>query len=100
MKTFLEHVAADIIRRYGTQLNRIAVVFPNKRASLFLDDALARIAGKPIWSPAYITISDLFRQNSSLSIGDPIRLVCASVPDLQAHHRPCQHQRRDARPLL
>ena len=76
MKTFLEHVAADIIRRYGTQLNRIAVVFPNKRASLFLDDALARIAGKPIWSPAYITISDLFRQNSSLSIGDPIRLVC------------------------
>ena len=76
MKTFLEHVAADIIRRYGTQLNRIAVVFPNKRASLFLDDALARIAGKPIWSPAYITISDLFRQNSPLSIGDPIRLVC------------------------
>ena len=54
MKTFLEHVAADIIRRYGTQLNRIAVVFPNKRASLFLDDALARIAGKPIWSPAYM----------------------------------------------
>ena len=76
MKTFLEHVAADIIRRHGTQLNRIAIVFPNKRASMFLDDALSRIAGKPIWSPAYITISDLFRKNSPLSIGDPIRLVC------------------------
>ncbi|MBR5729386.1 MAG: PD-(D/E)XK nuclease family protein [Prevotella sp.] len=76
MKSFLEIVASDIICRYGTQLNRIAVVFPNKRASLFLNDALARIAQKPIWSPAYITISDLFRQNSSLSVGDPIRLIC------------------------
>lgn len=76
MKSFLEIVASDIINRYGTQLNRIAVVFPNKRASLFLNDALARIAQKPIWSPAYITISDLFRQNSSLSVGDPIRLIC------------------------
>ena len=75
MKSFLEIVASDIICRYGTQLNRIAVVFPNKRASLFLNDALARIAQMPIWSPAYITISDLFRQNSSLSVGDPIRLI-------------------------
>ena len=76
MKPFLDVVANDIISRYGTQLNRIAVVFPNKRASLFLNDALARIAQKPIWSPAYITISDLFRQNSTLSVGDPIRLIC------------------------
>ena len=76
MKSFLEIVASDIISRYGTRLNRIAVVFPNKRASLFLNDALARVAQKPIWSPAYITISDLFRQNSSLSVGDPIRLIC------------------------
>ena len=49
MKSFLEIVASDIICRYGTQLNRIAVVFPNKRASLFLNDALARIAQMPIW---------------------------------------------------
>lgn len=33
MKTFLEHVAGDIITKYGTNLSRIAVVFPNKRAS-------------------------------------------------------------------
>ena len=76
MKTFLEIVAEDIIRKYGNNLSRIAVVFPNKRASLFLNEALARLSGKPIWSPAYITISDLFRQHSSLTVGDPIRLVC------------------------
>ena len=77
MKSFLEYVAEDIIRKYGTDLSRTAVVFPNKRASLFLNDQLARLTnGKPLWSPAYITISELFRQQSSLTVADPIKLVC------------------------
>ena len=76
MKSFLEQVAEDLISRYGTNLSRVAVVFPNKRASLFLNEHLARLAGKPIWSPAYITISDLFRSHSSLQVADPILLVC------------------------
>ena len=76
MKSFLEYVAEDIIRKYGTDLSRTAVVFPNKRASLFLNHHLARIAQKPLWSPAYITISDLFRQQSELQVADPIKLVC------------------------
>ena len=76
MKTFLEFVAQDLIEKYGTDLSRITVVFPNKRASLFLNEHLARIANKPIWSPSYITISELYRQHSSLMIGDPIKLIC------------------------
>ena len=76
MKSFLEYVAADLLRKYGTNLSRIAVVFPNKRAALFLNEHLARLAGKPIWSPAYITISDLFRSHSQRQVADPIKLVC------------------------
>ena len=76
MKTFLEYVAEDLISKYGTDLAHTAVVFPNKRASLFLNEHLVRIAGKPIWSPAYITISDLFRQHSQLVAGDSIKLIC------------------------
>lgn len=29
-----------------------------------------------MWSPAYVSISELFRQLSPLKSGDPIRLVC------------------------
>lgn len=76
MKSFLEFVAEDIIRKYGTTLSRTAIVFPNKRAALFLNEALARQAGKPLWSPAYITISDLFRSHSERRVADPIKLVC------------------------
>ena len=74
--TFLEHVAQDIIARFGTNLATTAVVFPNKRASLFMNEYLTRIADKPIWSPAYITISDLFRRHSSLEVADQIELIC------------------------
>ena len=76
MKSFLEYVADDMLGKYGTDLSRVAVVFPNKRASLFLNEHLARAARKPIWSPACITISELFRQQSELQVADPIKLVC------------------------
>ncbi len=76
MSSFLEHVASDLLDRFGTNLSRVAVVFPNKRASLFLNDYLARQADRPLWSPAYITISDLFRSHSQLKVADPILLVC------------------------
>lgn len=75
-KTFLEYVAEDIIKKYGTDLSRIAVVFPNKRAALFLNEHLARIAGRPVWCPTYITISDLFRLHSDVKAGDSIKLIC------------------------
>ena len=76
MNSFLKNVAADLLNRYGTNLARVAVVFPNKRASLFLNEHLARLAGKPLWSPAYITISDLFRSYSEWKVADSILLVC------------------------
>ena len=77
MKTFLEYVAEDILQKYGNDLSHIAIVFPNKRASLFLNSQLAQLSTQPIWSPAYITISDFFRrQCSQLTVADPIKLVC------------------------
>lgn len=84
MKTYISHLAHDLLQRFGTDLSRIAVVFPNKRASLFLNQELARQASEmqpsgkscPVWSPTYITISDLFRRHSDLEVADQILLVC------------------------
>lgn len=76
MKEFLSYVARDILDKYGDDLSQTVVVFPNKRASLFLNEHLVKLAGKPLWSPVYITISDLFRQHSPLQVADPIKLVC------------------------
>ena len=76
MVPFLKSVARDLREKYGRDMRDIVVVFPNKRASLFLDTYLAEIEHEAIWSPSYITISELFRQNSPLKVADPIKLVC------------------------
>ena len=43
MKTFLQIVAEDVFGRYGADLSRVAVVFPNKRAGLFFNEALSEL---------------------------------------------------------
>ena len=76
MQTFLQLVAQDLYQKIGNDLSRVAIVFPNKRASLFFNEYLAMQSDRPIWSPAYVRISELFRQLSPWKSGDPIRLVC------------------------
>ena len=76
MKAFLKIVAKDMLEKYGTDMSDIAVVFTNKRASLFLNSYLAQLARKPIWTPTYITISDLFRRHTDLKVADPIKSIC------------------------
>lgn len=72
----MEYVAEDMLAKWGTDMSRIVVVFPNKRAALFMNEYMARMAGKPMWSPAYTTISELFGKHSEYVVGDSIKLVC------------------------
>lgn len=69
-------VAEDLYDKTGGDLSHTAVVFPNKRAGLFFNEYLARRSGKPVWAPAYLTISELFRSLSDWEIGDSVQLVC------------------------
>ena len=73
--TFLHFVAKDVLAKHGQDLDKIAIVFPNKRASIFFNRELYQEAGHALWSPKYITISELFREHSELQVPDPITLV-------------------------
>lgn len=76
MESFLKLVAADLYKHTEGNLAHTAVVFPNKRAGLFFNEYLAQESDSPIWSPAYVSISELFRSLSPWEVGDPIKLVC------------------------
>lgn len=76
METFLKQVAHDLYKKTEGDFTKVAIVFPNKRASLFFNEYLAQESDRPIWSPTYVSISELFRQSSELTIADPIKLVC------------------------
>lgn len=76
MESFLKLVATDLYKHTKGNLAHTAVVFPNKRAGLFFNEYLAQESDSPIWSPAYVSISELFRSLSPWEVGDPVKLVC------------------------
>lgn len=77
MTTFLQLVSQDLRQKLGEDLSRTVVVFPNKRAELFMNEFLVLPTDeRPIWAPRYQTINDLFHSLSDLTINDPIDTVC------------------------
>ena len=77
MDPFLKLVAEDLYRKLGGDMSSTALVFPNKRAGLFFDEYLSSCSDKPVWAPAYITISELFRSLSpGTQVADPIKQIC------------------------
>lgn len=77
MKTFLSLVANDLLQRFGTNMHNVTVVFPGKRASLFLNQELALASDTPVWAPRYITMSDLFYSLSPYVKADPIDSIAS-----------------------
>ncbi len=73
--SFLYQVAADLIERFGTDLSRVVVVFPGRRARLFFNNYLYQYAKNPVWIPQYFTIDELFEESSGLHPADTIKLV-------------------------
>lgn len=72
MIPFLYNVAQTYYKNYGAKISRFTFVFPNRRAGLFFQKYLSEIAGKPLFSPSIITISDLFATMSGLQTADRI----------------------------
>lgn len=75
MKPFLYQVAALCYARYGMEVSRLAFVFPNRRTGLFFQKYLAEVAGRPLFSPAILTINDLFARLAKRQTADRISLL-------------------------
>lgn len=77
MDSFLKIVADDLYEKLHGHLERLTIVFPNKRASLFFLQSLhERLREKPMWAPQFTTLDDLFAERSALTLADPLLLVC------------------------
>ena len=76
-KGFLRLVAEDIHGLFHGDYSDVTVVFPNKRASLFMNNHLMALGGDcPMWTPQYVTISEIFEELSDFTVADPMYLVC------------------------
>jgi PD-(D/E)XK nuclease superfamily len=77
MKTnsFLDKVAAVLIEKYLDNLSNTIIVLPNKRAKIFLIEALKNQVENNILSPEIISIEDFIQDISTIRTIDPIELL-------------------------
>lgn len=73
--TFLDKIAHVIISDYPNNLTNTIVVLPNKRAKIFLIEALKKQVQNNILSPEIISIEDFIQDVSGIRTIDPIELV-------------------------
>ncbi|MFI3331091.1 MAG: PD-(D/E)XK nuclease family protein [Rikenellaceae bacterium] len=75
MQGFLEDLAEELYAKFGDDTSSLNIILPNTRARLFLNDALSKLANKPIWQPNYLSIDEVMTHISGLTISDNVSLV-------------------------
>lgn len=75
MNTFLNRVATHILSLHQHELDRLTIVFPNRRAGLYLRKELALQAAKTIWLPKILSIEDAFATWSDFNQADNMSIV-------------------------
>ncbi len=73
--TFLDKIASELIQKYGNELNDVIVVLPNKRAKVFLIEALKKAISNNIIAPEIISIEDFIQDISDIRSIDSIELL-------------------------
>jgi PD-(D/E)XK nuclease superfamily len=73
--SFLDKIASVLLEKYATDLTNTIVVLPNKRAKIFLIEALKNQIDNNIICPEIIAIEDFIQDISNLRNIDPIELL-------------------------
>jgi hypothetical protein len=73
--SFLEKIAATILHDYYDRLFEITIILPNKRAKVFLIEALRKQIDQTILSPNIVSIEDFVQEVASVRSIDPIELL-------------------------
>lgn len=75
---FLEKVAKALLANTGEPLHSKTVVLPNRRAGVFLLDALRNLSNRPVIAPEVRTWSEFLRAHSTLQVPDTLTQVLAA----------------------
>ena len=73
--SFLDKVATILLENYPNNFQNVIVILPNKRAKIFLIDALRKQSEKNIFSPEITSIEDFVQNIASIRTIDPIELL-------------------------
>lgn len=73
--SFLDQIARLVVGNYKDSLPDTIIILPNKRARVFLIEALQNQVDSAIFCPEIVSIEDFVQEISNISIIDPIELL-------------------------
>ena len=73
--TFLYQLAQEILKTYSDDLSELTIVLPNKRAKVFLLDALKELINNTIFAPEIISIEDFIQDLAGIRSIDSVELL-------------------------
>lgn len=73
--SFLQKIAGVVIQDYADKLSEITIILPNKRAKVFLIEALKKETNKTIIAPEITSIEDFVQDVASIRSIDSIELL-------------------------
>lgn len=74
-ETFLEKLSRQLIAEYGAQLSGITIILPNKRARIFLIEAIRKQLNATLFAPEIISIEDFVQDVAGVRSLDAIELL-------------------------
>ncbi|MEO1253577.1 MAG: PD-(D/E)XK nuclease family protein, partial [Bacteroidota bacterium] len=82
---FLSQVADYLLKNHSSHLGDCTVVFPNRRAGLFLKKQLSKKIDKPVWSPTTSSLEDFLFTFSGIKKADQLTLIFELYEAFKAH---------------
>ncbi len=71
-QTFLQQVAAEIVKKHGSDFSRTVVILPGKKAGLKLRQELAFLVGNQFWAPEFYTLPELAESLSDQTLASKV----------------------------
>ncbi len=75
MSTFLHLFAKDLVKKYNGHFDKLTIIFPNKRAGLFLAEELSKLIYQPVWMPEIFTLSEFIERRTGLKKAEDLTLI-------------------------
>ena len=73
--SFLDKLSHQIVSEYGTALSEVIIILPNKRARVFLLEALKKQLNQTVFAPNIISIEDFIQDVAGIRAIDPVELL-------------------------
>ncbi len=89
--TFLHKLAIQLCNQYPTDLHRLCIILPNKRAKIFLESAFKEVIQENIFCPTILSIEELLFQITQINSIDSVELLFEFY-DVYIQNTPLEHQ--------